>query len=44
MKESKMTVMQKLIVEMAKPHVTASGKARLEALVKSQKTLTKPTK
>jgi hypothetical protein len=44
MKESKMTVMEKLIVEMAKPHVTASGKASLEALVKSQKTLTKSTK
>jgi hypothetical protein len=43
-KTTKKTVMEKLIVEMAKPHISASGKAGLAALVKSQKVLPKATK
>jgi hypothetical protein len=41
MKEIKPSVMQKLIAEMGKPHIAASAKAGLAALVKSQKVLTK---
>jgi hypothetical protein len=43
MKETnpKMSVMQKLIAEMSQPHITASGKAGLKALVKTQKTFPK---
>lgn len=44
MKAIKKTVMQRLIAEMAKPHITLSGRAGLEALVKSQKVLPKATK
>jgi hypothetical protein len=42
--KKKLTVMEELIAEMAKPHITASGRAGLEALVKSQKNFPKPTK
>jgi hypothetical protein len=40
-KIKKNTVMEELIAEMAKPHITASSWAGLKALVESQKTLTK---
>jgi hypothetical protein len=39
--KTKMSVMEKLIAEMAKPHISASGKAGLKALVKTQKTFPK---
>jgi hypothetical protein len=39
--KTKMSVMEKLIAEMAKPPISASGKAGLKALVKSQKTFPK---
>jgi hypothetical protein len=42
--KTKMSVMETLIAEMSKPHITLSGRAGLEALAKSQKILMKPTK
>jgi hypothetical protein len=43
MKETnpKTSAMQKLIAEMSQPHITASGKASLQALAKTQKTFPK---
>jgi hypothetical protein len=41
MKEIKLSVTQKLIAEMGKPHIAASAMAGLRALVKTQKTFPK---
>jgi hypothetical protein len=39
--KTKMTVMEKLIAEMSQPHISASGKLALQALVKTQKSFPK---